>query len=153
GEALTRQLLTFSRRQTLNPQVTGLAERLDAFRTLVAGSIGEAGKVVTDIPRDILPGELDVSEVERALLNLVINARDAMPRGGMVAISAENVQLVPDDTPQKLAGAFVALTVADSGAGIPDDILPRVFDPFFTTKQAEKGSGLGLSQVYGFAHQ
>ena len=76
-----------------------------------------------------------------------------MPHGGMVTISAENVQLASGDNAQKLAGDFVALTVSDNGTGIAEDILPKVFDPFFTTKQAEKGSGLGLSQVYGFAHQ
>jgi len=153
GEALTRQLLTFSRRQTLNAEVTALAARLDAFRVLVAGSIGETVKLVTDLPSDIWSVKLDVSEFELALLNLVLNARDAMPRGGMVTISAENVQLTGKDNVQKLAGAFVALTIADTGTGIAEDILPKVFDPFFTTKQAEKGSGLGLSQVYGFAHQ
>jgi len=83
----------------------------------------------------------------------VLNARDAMPKGGSVSISAENVTLKPADTKAKIEGEFVALRIADTGAGIAPDVLPRVFDPFFTTKQVDKGTGLGLSQVYGFAHQ
>jgi CheY-like chemotaxis protein len=95
----------------------------------------------------------DPSELELAIVNLALNARDAMAEGGVVALSAENVALAPGETPENLAGEFVALTVADTGSGIPEDILPRVFDPFFTTKRAGKGTGLGLSQAHGFAHQ
>ena len=97
--------------------------------------------------------KIDASELELALVNLMLNARDAMALGGLVTITAENVCLQPTDTPEGLEGDFVALSVADTGCGIPPDILPKVFDPFFTTKQTNKGSGLGLSQVHGFTHQ
>jgi CheY-like chemotaxis protein len=95
----------------------------------------------------------DVSEFELALLNITLNARDAMPQGGAITVSAENVLLQRDDTAAQLEGEFVALTIADTGIGIPEEILPKVFDPFFTTKGGAKESGLGLSQVHGFAHQ
>jgi CheY-like chemotaxis protein len=96
--------------------------------------------------------EADVSELELALLNLTVNARDAMPSGGVLTIAAENAALTPGHG-SDLEGDFVALSVSDTGVGIPADILPRIFDPFFTTKDINKGTGLGLSQVYGFAQQ
>jgi PAS domain S-box-containing protein len=153
GEALTRQLLTFSRRQSLNPVVLRLQDAIEAIRTMLASSLGQAARVAAAIPPDVWAVSVDPNELELAIVNLAVNARDAMPDGGIIAISAENVELAPGDTPEKLAGPFVALTVADTGCGIPDDILPRVFDPFFTTKRTDKGTGLGLSQAHGFAHQ
>jgi PAS domain S-box-containing protein len=153
GATLTRQLLTFSRRQTFHPDVTDIGERVEAVRAMLASSLGSAVKLVTDFPPDIWPICVDRSEIELALVNLALNARDAMPQGGIITVSAENVVLAPKDTPARLVGDFVALNMADVGCGIAPDILPRVFDPFFTTKGAEKGTGLGLSQVYGFAHQ
>jgi PAS domain S-box-containing protein len=153
GEALTRQLLTFSRRQTLNPVVLRLQDAVEAIRTMLASSIGQAARLAAAIAPEVWPLAVDPSELELAIVNLAINARDAMPEGGVVAVSAENVRLAPGDTAEKLAGDFVALTVADTGCGIPEDILPRVFDPFFTTKRTGKGTGLGLSQAHGFAHQ
>jgi len=153
GAALTRQLLTFARRQTVHPTVASVAERIEAFRSMLASSIGGSVTLVSNVPPDIWLIHVDSNEFELALVNLVLNARDAMPQGGMITLSAENVQLAAPDTPARLEGEFVALTVADIGCGIAPDILPRVFDPFFTTKDASKGSGLGLSQVHGFAHQ
>jgi PAS domain S-box-containing protein len=154
GATLTRQLLTFSRRQTFHPTLTILSERVDAFRTMLATSLGSSVRLVTDIPGEIWPVQIDASEFELALVNLALNARDAVAaQGGVITISAENVDLTPQQTPARLQGEFVALTVADNGCGIAPDILPLVFDPFFTTKGPSKGSGLGLSQVYGFAHQ
>jgi len=97
--------------------------------------------------------KVDPSELELSLVNLVLNARDAMPNGGVIALTAENVTLAHGDTETEIEGDFVALRVTDTGAGIAPDVLPKVFDPFFTTKQVDKGSGLGLSQVHGFAHQ
>src|SRR5581483_3585699 len=95
----------------------------------------------------------DANELELSLLNLAINARDAMPKGGTLSIAVENVTLNQGELLEEpLAGEYVAISVTDSGSGIAPDILPKIFDPFFTTKQA-KGSGLGLSQVHGFAHQ
>src|SRR5207302_3915275 len=95
--------------------------------------------------------KVDVNELELALLNLAVNARDAMPNGGALKIAAEPVVL--DGTPDGLSGQFVAIRVVDTGGGIGPDVLPHVFEPFFTTKEVGKGTGLGLSQVYGFAKQ
>jgi PAS domain S-box-containing protein len=154
GATLTRQLLTFSRRQTFHPALTNLSERVDAFRNMLTTSLGVSTKLVTDIPAETWPVLIDTSEFELALVNLALNARDALPpQGGVITVSAENVQLTPQQTPARLQGEFVALSVVDNGSGIAPDILPLVFDPFFTTKGPNKGSGLGLSQVYGFAHQ
>ena len=153
GSTLTRQLLTFARRQTVHPTTTSVAERIEVLRAMLASSVGAAVTLISDVASDTWPVNVDLSEFELALVNLALNARDAMPQGGMITLSAENVQLRTLDTPARLEGDFVALTVADSGRGIAPDILPRVFDPFFTTKDTSKGTGLGLSQVYGFAHQ
>ena len=153
GQSLTRQLLTFSRRQTLNPAVTGIAERVVAFRKMLGSSSADKVKLIADMPQDLWPVKADVSEFELALLNITLNARDAMPEGGVITIAAENVQLKREDSPGQLEGDFVAITIADTGTGIPEEILPKVFDPFFTTKGDTKDPGLGLSQVHGFAHQ
>jgi PAS domain S-box-containing protein len=153
GETLTRQLLAFSRRQPLNPTVISLRQRLAAFRDLLASSARGDIELAIDVGRNIWPVAVDVHELELALINLVVNARDAMPDGGTITIRAKNVRLQPEDTPENLSGEFVALTVADTGCGIEGDILPKVFEPFFTTKQLDKGTGLGLSQVYGLTRQ
>ncbi len=153
GERLTRQLLTFSRRQALNPSVIRIDERLDAFRDVLESSArGNIGLAI-DIAADVWPVSVDVPELELALVNIVVNARDAMPDGGSIEIGAENVRLLGSETAEELSGDFVALKVTDSGTGIPHEILSRVFEPFFTTKQVDKGTGLGLSQVYGFTRQ
>jgi len=153
GETLTRQLLAFSRRQPLNPTVISLRQRLAAFRDLLASSARGDIELVIDVGRNVWPVAVDIHELELALINLVVNARDAMLDGGMITIGARNVYLQPEDTPDRLCGEFVALTVADTGCGIAPDILPKVFEPFFTTKQLDKGTGLGLSQVYGLTRQ
>jgi CheY-like chemotaxis protein len=129
-----------------------LNERLRGLRELLSASLPASVQLVVDVPKKLWPVEADVSELELALLNLTVNARDAMPNGGSLSLTAENVTLTPGDG-FDLAGDFVALKVSDTGVGIPADILPRVFDPFFTTKEVSKGTGLGLSQVYGFAQQ
>ncbi|WP_342714009.1 ATP-binding protein [Bradyrhizobium sp. B039] len=149
GAALTNQLLTFARRQSVNPQAIDLAERIGAIREVLEAGVGSAVRLAFDIAREVWPIRTDVSEFETALLNLVINARDAMPDGGTVTIRARNVVL--DEAP--LAGEFVAIDVADTGLGIPADVVDKIFEPFFTTKPIGKGTGLGLSQVHGFAHQ
>ena len=153
GETLTRQLLAFSRRQALNPTVISLRQGVAAFRDLLVSSARDNIKVVIDIHRNVWPVLVDVHELELALVNLVVNSRDAMPDGGTITIIARNVRLQPEDTTEHLRGEFVALLVADTGCGIEAGVLPKVFEPFFTTKQLEKGTGLGLSQVYGLARQ
>jgi CheY-like chemotaxis protein len=153
GETLTRQLLAFSRRQPLNPVVVELGQRIDALRALLANSLGASIQLKTSVAPDTWPVEIDIGELELALVNVAVNSRDAMPDGGVISISTENVRLSRGQVFGDLTGDFVALTVADNGIGMPQDVLPKVFDPFFTTKGAGKGSGLGLSQVYGFARQ
>jgi PAS domain S-box-containing protein len=152
GGALTRQLLTFSRRHTVTPVVLELGERLAGFRSMIASAFGSPIKLVTTVEQDLWLMLVDPDEFEVALVNLTLNVRDAMPNGG-ITLTAENVSLAGHETSAKIAGDFVALRLTDEGTGIAPDVLERVFEPFFTTKPAEKGSGLGLSQVYGFAHQ
>jgi PAS domain S-box-containing protein len=149
GAALTSQLLTFARRQNVNPQTIRLHERINAVREILDMGVGGAVQLTIEVKDNAWPIKVDVSELETALVNLVINARDAMPDGGAIRISAENLTL--DDEAHK--GDFVAIRVSDSGTGIPADVLQKVFDPFFTTKPVGKGTGLGLSQVHGFAYQ
>jgi PAS domain S-box-containing protein len=153
GANLTRQLLTFSRRQSLNPSVIDLSERIDGFRDVLSSTAHGGVAVDIRVPEKTWPVAVDIGELELALINLVVNARDAMPEGGTITITGRNLRLSPSDTPEGLAGEFVALAVRDTGSGIPDEILPKVFEPFFTTKPAPQGTGLGLSQVYGFTRQ
>jgi PAS domain S-box-containing protein len=153
GATLTRQLLSFSRRQSLNPEVIRLDEVVEAARPILTSVLGVSVTCVTMILPDVWPIRVDVSELELAIINLIVNARDAMSNGGTVSVAAENMRLGPGDFDVGLEGDFVALTVADTGQGIPPDILAKVFDPFFTTKETGKGTGLGLSQVHGFVHQ
>ncbi|HXO02246.1 MAG TPA: PAS domain S-box protein [Stellaceae bacterium] len=153
GETLTRRLLTFARRQDLNPIVIDLRERLAASRDVLASAAGENVELVFKLPDSVWPVMVDVPEFELALVNIVVNARDAMPNGGTIRISGGNVRLTPDDALDDLTGDFVELRISDTGSGIDPEVLPRVFEPFFTTKGPDKGTGLGLSQVYGFARQ
>jgi two-component system NtrC family sensor kinase len=153
GESLTRQLLTFSRRQTLQPSVIDLAERLPEIKDMLSRSLRGDIEIRVGVPRRSCAVKVDPSELELALLNLAVNARDAMPSGGTLTITAKPVVLRGKASEEGLSGDFVAIRVADTGSGIPADVLPRVFEPFFTTKDVGKGTGLGLSQVYGFARQ
>jgi PAS domain S-box-containing protein len=149
GAALTSQLLTFARRQSLNPEAIDVGERIEAIRQVLNTGVGSAVQLAFQVSRDTWPVIIDIGEFETALVNLVVNARDAMPTGGTITISAHNRRLAagPD------AADFVAIGVSDTGLGIAPDILGKIFDPFFTTKPVGKGTGLGLSQVHGFAHQ
>jgi PAS domain S-box-containing protein len=153
GESLTRQLLAFSRRQPLNPVVTDLKERVEAVHEMLLGSLRGNVELKRDIPDDVWPVEVDIAELELALVNIAVNARDAMPGGGSITLSARNVTLKKSDAVDQLEGDFVALAMTDTGVGIAPDVLPRIFEPFFTTKALGKGTGLGLAQVYGFSHQ
>jgi PAS domain S-box-containing protein len=153
GESLTRQLLTFSRRQHLSPSVIDLNAAVKNMRPMIESSL--RGNIVykEDVDEGVLPVKLDLAELELAIVNLAVNARDAMPNGGTFTLSIHNVTADPAVGDEPLAGTFVAITFTDTGMGIPPHLLSRIFDPFFTTKEVGKGSGLGLSQVYGFAHQ
>ena len=153
GESLTRQLLTYSRRQTLTPQVIDLSQRLPLLRELLVRSLGVAIEIKVDVPDGVCAVRVDPGEFELAILNLAVNAKDAMPQGGTLSIRAKPVTLKGEGSEEGLSGEFVAIRVADTGHGIPPDVLAHVFEPFFTTKEIGKGTGLGLSQVYGFAKQ
>jgi PAS domain S-box-containing protein len=149
GAALTSQLLTFARRQSVNPLTVDVTERVNAVRDVLNTGVGGAVRLHFDIERSVWPVMVDVAELETALVNLVINARDAMPDGGTITVAARNTTLSEEVN----AGEYVAISVEDTGAGIAPDVLNKIFDPFFTTKPIGKGTGLGLSQVHGFAHQ
>ena len=149
GAALTSQLLTFARRQSLNPQAIDVTERINAVREVLDTGVGSAVGLQFDISRHVWPVMVDVAEFETALVNLVINARDAMPDGGIIKVAADNTRLSEDAH----SGDYVAISVTDTGTGIAPDVLSKIFDPFFTTKPIGKGTGLGLSQVHGFIHQ
>jgi PAS domain S-box-containing protein len=153
GESLTRQLLTFSRRQHLSPTVIDLKASVKNMRPMIESSL--RGNIVykEDIDNGVLPVKVDLAELELAIVNLAVNARDAMPNGGTFTVSIHNVTADPTVRDEPLTGTFVAITFTDTGMGIPPHLLSKIFDPFFTTKEVGKGSGLGLSQVYGFAHQ
>jgi two-component system NtrC family sensor kinase len=152
GSALTRALLSFSRRQTHEARPVDLAVRLPALQPVLHSSLRGDVAIETDVPAGLWPIKVDNGEFELALLNLAVNARDAMEEGGTLTLSARNVTLTAADD-LELEGEFVALAVRDTGSGIAPDVLPKVFEPFFTTKEVGKGTGLGLSQVYGFARQ
>jgi signal transduction histidine kinase/integral membrane sensor domain MASE1 len=155
GVSLTRQLLTFSRRQAVAPQVWSLHRESPRVRGLLKASLRDDIELTMSVPDDIWRMELDPGEIEMALLNLAVNARDSMPEGGRFEITARNVLLRNGEVAQAphLEGAYVAISLRDGGVGIAPEILPRVFDPFFTTKDVGSGTGLGLSQVYGFCRQ
>jgi PAS domain S-box-containing protein len=153
GQSLTRQLLGFARRQPVNPVVVDPAAAIAAMQPMLASSVGAAAELVMEIAPDLAALWIDENEFELALINLVLNARDAVAREDTITVSARNVRLMPGMTPENLAGDFVAVSVADTGAGIAADVLPRVFEPFFTTKAGDKGAGLGLAQVHGFAQR
>ncbi len=154
GARLTRQLLAFSRHQTLRPELIDLQSRSQDITELLTRSLRGDIPIVVTLADDVWPVECDISELELALLNISVNARDAMPGGGLLRIDGRNLTLPDASAPEtKLVGAFVALTLTDTGTGIAPPILERVFEPFFTTKEVGKGTGLGLSQVRGFADQ
>ncbi|MGZ5912097.1 MAG: MASE1 domain-containing protein, partial [Reyranella sp.] len=153
GEKLTRQLLAFSRRQQLMPVPVDLRQRIDAVRDMLVPSLRGNIELICEIEDKIWPVEADLGELDLALVNIAVNARDAMPEGGTITLSARNMVLKPGSAAGALEGDFVALAIIDSGSGMPPDVLARVFEPFYTTKPVGKGTGLGLSQVHGFALQ
>ena len=153
---LTRRLLAFARRQPLKPERADLNLLVVGLWDLLGRSVGEEIRLERRLAEPLWPVHADVNQIESALLNLVINARDAMPDGGSVTVETANVSLRPTDLanePGVEPGDYAVLTVRDSGTGMPPDVLARVFEPFFTTKPIGQGTGLGLSQLYGFARQ
>jgi PAS domain S-box-containing protein len=155
--ALTSQLLAFARRQPLKPEVFDVGERIEGMRQMIEASFGST--IQLTIQLTIEPPEpgavnADLNQFETALLNLVVNARDAMPAGGKIAITSSLVRGLPAIRGHgAAAGDFIAVSVEDNGSGIAPDTMKQIFDPFFTTKGLNKGTGLGLSQVHGFAKQ
>jgi PAS domain S-box-containing protein len=152
GQSLTRQLLAFSRRQALAPEPIDLRRRVAGLSELLGRSLRGDVALRIDLPPDLWTLRADPSQLELALLNLAVNARDAMPGGGELRIEARNATLDGRDE-TGLVGDFVRVEVHDQGTGVPPEVIDRVFEPFFTTKEPGKGTGLGLSQVYGFARQ
>ncbi|MCD2516163.1 response regulator [Massilia sp. G4R7] len=154
GAKLTHQLLAFGRRQALAGGVLDLARQLEEMRDLLQQSLREQIPLTLDIEAGLWLADADLTQLEVALLNLAVNAKDAMPRGGAVTIGACNLTLPSPKVPDtELRGEFVWLTVADTGPGMAPEVAAQAFDPFFTTKPVGAGTGLGLSQVYGFARQ
>lgn len=150
GASLTKQLLAFSRRQKLRPEPVDVAAQIGGMRELLDRSLRGDVHVEFDFPEQLWPVEVDPGELELVILNLAVNARDAMPNGGTIVVRGENL---PDLKDQEISGDYVRLSVIDTGVGMAPGVLSRVFEPFFTTKDVGKGSGLGLAQVHGFATQ
>jgi PAS domain S-box-containing protein len=153
AENLTRRLLTFARRRPLEPKTVNLAECLDSFRDVLSASVSRNIGIDIQMPDGLWPVTIDVNEFEVAIINLLVNARDAMPGGGVIHVRGRNKEIQRHEEGSNLRGDFVIVEVQDTGVGIPPEIMSKVFDPFFTTKDTDKGTGLGLSQVYGFARQ
>jgi len=154
GVTLTRHLLAFSRRQALSPSTIDMAEAMPGLCELLGHSLRENIRLSCHVAPGTWPVRADRAELELALLNIAVNARDAMPGGGTLTVNVRNARV--DEVlavPGELAGEFVVIAVHDTGDGIPGEVLARVFEPFFTTKAPGKGTGLGLSQVYGFSRQ
>ena len=148
---LVRQLLAFSRRQILEPKVLDLNEAVREVEKMVSRTIGEDIAVVTNLAPDLRHVKVDAGQLQQVILNLAVNARDAMPTGGVLSFETRNVVL-GDDSPLR-AGSYVQLTVTDTGEGMTPDVRTHIFDPFFTTKPAGEGTGLGLATVYGIVEQ
>jgi signal transduction histidine kinase len=156
GADLNRQLLAFSRKQTLLPQIIDVNKNIDGMSPMLHRALGETIEFHTNLSQTSVTAEVDAAQLESAVLNLAINARDAMPTGGSLSIETKKVPLDVEFTserPELAPGDYVMVTVSDTGLGMSPDTVKRVFEPFFTTKDVGKGSGLGLSMVFGFAKQ
>ena len=155
GGRLAAQLLAFSRKQVLRPEVVSVYRVISATHELLAQAAGEAARVLLHAEPDLWNCLVDPGQLESAVLNLILNARDAMPVGGTITINCHNTKLrqPAKDMLQHIPGDYVRIDVKDPGSGIPPALHQKVFEPFFTTKPIGQGSGLGLSQVHGFAGQ
>jgi CheY-like chemotaxis protein len=156
GALLTQQLLAFSRNQPLKPQLHDVAALIRSFVPVLQGGAGEMIELQVDSAANLGSIHVDTAQFEASLLSLVMNARDAMPHGGRIRIHVERAsfsQRSSAASPELAAGSYALISVADTGGGIAPECIEHVFEPFYTTKEIGKGSGLGLSQVYGFAAQ
>jgi signal transduction histidine kinase len=155
GSSLTAQLLAFARRQPLHPKAVRIDELLDTTLPLIKDAVGETINVSCKLGPDLSAIRIDPGQFEAALLNVALNARDAMPDGGTLRIEARNVGVEKGDADRRTiaSGDYVVIEISDTGVGMRGDTARRAFEPFFTTKRADKGTGLGLSMVYGFARQ
>jgi CheY-like chemotaxis protein len=156
GADLTKRLLAFARRQILDPTVVDLNRQLSGLTDLLQRSLGDSIEVRMVQAHDLWHTRVDAGQFENAILNLAINARDAMPQGGRLTVRTQNIVLDSAfcaSHPQVEPGEYVSIGVTDTGCGIEAEVLKRVFEPFFTTKESGKGSGLGLAMVHGFAEQ
>lgn len=152
GDQLTQQLLAYSRRQMLRPETLNPNRLLLDFKGLAERAVGDSITLKFDLDPGVHPVRVDAAQLESAILNLVVNARDAMPDGGAISIASKNLHCGSEAVSEHglSPGAFVQISVADEGSGMDQETLDHVFEPFFTTKEVGKGSGLGLAQVYGF---
>ena len=156
GAKLAAQLLAFARRQPLNPKPTDVGRHVGGYAELLRRTVGEAIELRISMPAETHLAVVDGAQLQNAVLNLAINARDAMPRGGQLAIDVAPVRLDADYArmyPEVRTGRYVLVTVTDTGTGMPEEVRRRAFEPFFTTKPVGAGTGLGLSMVYGFVKQ
>jgi two-component system, cell cycle sensor histidine kinase and response regulator CckA len=154
--SLVRQLLAFSRKQTLRPEVLNLTDALADLRMLLARLVGNDIALTIDHGRDLWPVKADIGQFEQVVVNLAVNARDAMPDGGSITIRTRNLSREEAARlPQRelVAGDYVAIEVSDTGTGMSQEVMDKIFEPFFTTKEVGKGTGLGLSTVYGIVKQ
>jgi signal transduction histidine kinase/ActR/RegA family two-component response regulator len=154
GAKLTHQMLAFSRRQKLEPKPVDLNETVLSMRDLLQSTMGGSVAIKTLLHPSLWPAMIDPTQIELVILNLAINARDAMEVGGSLTVETANVTLGAPRRPEEPApGAYVMLSVSDTGSGMSEEVFTKAFEPFFTTKEVGKGSGLGLSQVFGLAKQ
>jgi signal transduction histidine kinase len=154
--ALTHRLLAFARRQPLDMTPSDVNQIVRSMEDMLRRTLGEQVELQTVLTPDLWPALTDVNQLESAILNLAINARDAMPDGGRLTIETRNTELDVDYARRHddvEAGEYVAISVSDTGTGMSSDVADRAFDPFFTTKPIGLGTGLGLSMIYGFAKQ
>jgi signal transduction histidine kinase len=153
GATLTRQLLAFSRKQVLKPRVLTVNDTITTLQPILRRLVGDEIRVTLELAEEIDPVFADPGQIEQVLINLVVNARDAMPNGGEIKIASANVELPPDAAADASARSFVVMSVTDTGHGIPKTVTDQIFEPFFTTKEEGKGTGLGLSTVHGIVEQ
>lgn len=153
GATLTQQLLSFARQQPLMPTLQNLNKLISSFEPLLLKAGNSAIKFKMNLTADIYPVKIDSTGFETALLNLIVNSRDAMPNGGAITVMTEKVKLTSHEVGSLSEGLYIKVSVEDTGEGISPEVVPHILEPFFTTKDIGKGTGLGLSQVYGFMKQ